>query len=149
MRLTSAIDEVDIVNVEERHLAIMKKIVLIDDDATTNYLNKIVVERSKLVDKLFVFDSAREALSFFEANEQDVQGSLILLDINMPIMNGWEFLKSYGKSNNPGENKVVLLTSSIDPADKSKAESNPFVVDYKSKPLSNKLLEELVDAHFN
>ncbi len=127
----------------------MKKIVLIDDDATTNYLNKIVVERSNLVDKLFVFNSAGEALSFFASNEKDVEGSLILLDINMPIMNGWEFLESYSQSKNQGQSKVVLLTSSIDPADKSKAESSPYVVDYKSKPLSNKLLEELIDAHLN
>ena len=127
----------------------MKKIVLIDDDATTNYLNKLVVERSNLVDKLFVFNSAGEALSFFKENEQDIEGSLILLDINMPIMNGWEFLESYGQTHGNGANKIVLLTSSIDPSDKSKAESNPHVVDYKSKPLSNKLLHELVDSHLN
>ena len=127
----------------------MKKIILIDDDPTTNYLNKLVVERSNLVDKLFVFDSAVEALEFFQANEQDIDGSLILLDINMPIMNGWEFLDNYGESSNKHKNKIVLLTSSIDPNDKTKAEANPHVVDYKSKPLSNKLLNEIVDSHLN
>lgn len=127
----------------------MKKIVLIDDDATTNYLNKLIVERSNLVDKLFVFNSASEALSFIRENEKDIVGSLILLDINMPIMNGWAFLETYGETYMNGKSKVVLLTSSIDPNDKSKAETYPQVVDYKSKPLSNKLLKELIDKHLN
>ncbi|MEM6644583.1 MAG: response regulator [Bacteroidota bacterium] len=126
----------------------MKKIILIDDDATTNYLNKIIIEKSGLVDQILVFDSATEALGFFEQSAGEVNGSLVLLDINMPIMNGWEFLDRYSHLNEKGEEKIVLLTSSISPSDKKAAEENPYVADFKSKPLSSVVIKELVQEYF-
>ncbi len=127
----------------------MRKVVLIDDDETTNYLNKLIIEKSELVDKVLSFSSASEALSFFRSNSTEIDGSLILLDINMPIMNGWEFLESYGNFEKVGGEKIVLLTSSISPSDKKKAEGNPHVSDYRSKPLSFELLQELINTHLN
>ena len=73
----------------------MKRIVLIDDDATTNYLNKLIIERSALVDEVLTFDSAEEALKYFNQNNSEEDQSLVLLDINMQIMNGWQFLDHY------------------------------------------------------
>lgn len=125
----------------------MRKVVLIDDDATTNYLNKLVIERSEMVDDVVVFHSANEALAHYKAHFDDFDGALILLDINMPIMNGWEFLESYGLIEKKGNEKIVLLTSSISPLDKKRAAENPHVVDYRSKPLSTDLLKELISSH--
>ena len=125
----------------------MRKVVLIDDDETTNYLNKLVIEKSGLVDDVVVFHSANDALKYHQDHFDEIDGSLILLDINMPIMNGWEFLDSYGALEKKGSEKIVLLTSSISPSDKKRAAENPFVVDYRSKPLSTELLQELVDVH--
>ena len=115
----------------------------------SNYLNKLIIEKSELVDKVLSFSSASEALSFFRSNSTEIDGSLILLDINMPIMNGWEFLESYGNFEKVGGEKIVLLTSSISPSDKKKAEGNPHVSDYRSKPLSFELLQELINTHLN
>ena len=127
----------------------MKRIVLIDDDSTTNYLNKMIIERSELVDEVLTFDSAEEALNFFNENNDPDDESLVLLDINMPVMNGWQFLDHYGAMDVPRSNKIVMLTSSINPADKLLADEKSNVVDYKSKPLSVEMLKDLVSDYLN
>lgn len=127
----------------------MKRIVLIDDDSTTNYLNKLIIERSELVDEVLTFDSAEEALNFFHQNNDPDDEALVLLDINMPIMNGWQFLDHYRAMDIPRSNKIVMLTSSINPADKLLADEKNDVVDYKSKPLSVDMLKDLVSNYFN
>ncbi len=127
----------------------MKRIVLIDDDATTNYLNKLIIERSDLVDEVLSFDSAQEALSFFNQDNSSEDEALVLLDINMPIMSGWQFLDQYQTMQNKGSNKIVILTSSINPADKQMAEEKVGILDYKSKPLSIEMVNELVSSYLN
>ena len=125
----------------------MKRIVLIDDDSTTNFLNKTIIERSNLVDEVITFEEGIDALDYFK-NASSSEGVLILLDINMPVMNGWEFLDEYqqiGKS----PNKIVMLTSSINPQDKQQAEDNANVVTFKSKPLSMPIIQELVATYLN
>ncbi|WP_462249779.1 response regulator [Ekhidna sp.] len=126
----------------------MKRIVLIDDDATTNYLNKMIIERSALVDEVLTFDSAEEALTFFNQSNSP-EDALVLLDINMPIMNGWQFLDQYGSMERTKSNKIVLLTSSINPSDKQLADEKLNVVDYMSKPLSVDMLQNLVSTYLN
>ncbi len=127
----------------------MKKIVLIDDDATTNYLNKLIIEKSELVDEVLTFNSAQEALNFFDAAEDPEDEMLVLLDINMPIMNGWQFLDKYESIKKSTSNKIVILTSSINPVDKRLAEGKKDILDYKSKPLSVDMLNDLVNSYLN
>ena len=127
----------------------MKKIVLIDDDATTNYLNKLIIEKSKLVDEVLTFDSAQDALNYFNSEEDEEDEMLVLLDINMPVMNGWQFLDHYETLNKSAENKIVILTSSINPSDKQLAENKKGILDYKSKPLSIDMLSDLVTSYLN
>lgn len=125
----------------------MKRIVLIDDDSTTNYLNKLIIERAALVDEVLTFESGKEALDYFRKNQSNEDISLVLLDINMPVMNGWQFLDQYQASNGSESNKIVLLSSSINPADKQMAEKKKSVLDFKSKPLSVEMLNDLVTSH--
>lgn len=126
----------------------IKRIVLVDDDNSTNYLNKFVIERSSLVNEVITFVSPLEALDYFNNRPDEEKGSLVLLDINMPIMNGWEFLKQYAIQNKKIEvDKVVMLTSSIDPGDQLLAKENEFVSDMKSKPLTLRMVKELVNTY--
>ncbi|WP_424964381.1 response regulator [Ekhidna sp.] len=122
-----------------------KRIVLIDDDNTTNYLNKFTIERSNVVNEVITFASPLEALDYLNSRSEDEKGSLILLDINMPVMSGWELLKHYGTQNgNKAVDKVVMLTSSIDPRDQELANENSLVTDIRPKPLSLRTINDLV-----
>lgn len=123
-----------------------RSIVLIDDDQTTNALNTLIIERAELVDEIITFEQADKALEFFK--EERESEYLILLDINMPIMNGWEFLQEFSKTKQNGVH-IVLLTSSIDPTDISKAKKFELVLDFKSKPLSIEMLTNLVGQYLN
>ncbi|MEP0987185.1 response regulator [Ekhidna sp.] len=125
-----------------------KRIVLIDDDKTTNHLNKFTIERSNVANEVIIFDSPLGALDYFKNRSDEEKGSLILLDINMPIMDGWEFLKHYISLNGyTTADKVVMLTSSIDPRDQELAKESEFVSDIKFKPLSLKTINDLVKTY--
>ncbi|MEQ8906716.1 response regulator [Ekhidna sp.] len=125
-----------------------KRIVLIDDDNQTNYLNKFIIEGSKLVNEILTYSSPLEALSYLKNRTDEEKGSLLLLDINMPIMDGWEFLRHYATQNgNVMVDKVVMLTSSIEQTDHALAKQNEFVSDIKVKPLSLRMINELVKTH--
>ncbi len=127
----------------------MKKIVLIDDDATTNFLNKLIIEKSNLVDEVLTFDSGQDALNFFNSEKNEEDEMLVLLDINMPVMNGWQFLDHYETLNKSSSKKIVILTSSINPTDRQLAEGKKEILEYKSKPLSMDMLSDLVDEYLN
>jgi CheY-like chemotaxis protein len=67
----------------------------------------------------------------------------VLLDINMPENNGWEFLDEVSKSQFLSPIEVIMLTSSVDKSDSVKAKSYPIVVDFLTKPLTSETLDVL------
>ncbi|EPR67729.1 response regulator [Cyclobacterium qasimii] len=125
-------------------------ILLIDDDEPTNFLHKIIIDDSGLANKVVAVQSGYEALEYLENKEDGEypQPDLIFLDINMPAMNGWEFLEEYNKLDEgiKGKVVVVMLTTSINPDDKKKALSKGFINGFLSKPLSKEMLEKLIDS---
>ena len=118
-------------------------IVLIDDDYATNVYHEIIIQETGLIDNYKFFDCPIQALEILE-NTSTIP-SLIFLDINMPKMDGWEFLEAYSKMNAAFKTtKIVMLSTSLSSFDKKKAEENPLVTDYMQKPLTDeKLLKYL------
>lgn len=113
----------------------LKRILLIDDSEPDLLFTRIVLERARVAQEILTFESAREALGWLR--EPGSNGAdLILLDINMPGMNGFEFLGAYEQGHlEPRAPAVVMLTSSADPADRRRAESFASVCGYVTKPL--------------
>tara|TARA_R110002124_G_scaffold287323_4_gene472821 strand:+ start:4326 stop:4733 length:408 start_codon:yes stop_codon:yes gene_type:complete len=124
-------------------------ILLIDDDEPTNFLHKIIIEDSNLAEKVVAVQSGYEALEYLEKKEDGKypQPGIIFLDINMPAMNGWEFLERYKQLDESLKGKilVVMLTTSINPDDKKKAMGKGFVKGFLSKPLTTEMLEKIID----
>lgn len=130
----------------------VNSVLLIDDDEPTNFLHKMVIERAHFAKNVITMTSAIEALEFLTLaqNGEYPQPEIIFLDINMPRMNGWEFLEEYEKL--PADQKakvvVVMLTTSINPDDAKKAKELGIISGFKNKPLSKEVLREIYQQNF-
>jgi len=124
-------------------------ILLIDDDSEDNFFHQMVIEEMNIVDHIEVALNGVEALNFLK-KENQTHPDIIFLDINMPKMNGWEFLEAYAKLNPDQKAKllVVMLTTSINPLDKERAEQFPDIIGFNSKPLTKEMLNEILEKHF-
>ncbi len=133
----------------------MKKInhvLLIDDDVIINMINNRVIEISEQVTKITAVSSAEEALTLLNnliRIDQTEFPAFIFLDINMPEMDGWEFLQVFAEFSKEIllMSKVIVLTSSIDASDLKKAKNNALIFDFISKPLSLEIFNHVVDPN--
>ena len=127
----------------------MKKldfILLIDDNADDNFYHERVIRKNNGAEKILAITDAAEALRFLQARtEQEPGPQLIFLDINMPGMNGIEFLYEYRKL--PKRAVIVMLTTSENPDDKQKASDTGVISDFKTKPLSKEILEDIISRY--
>jgi CheY-like chemotaxis protein len=116
----------------------IKKVLLIDDDEDSNFLNSWII-RNEITTDILIEQSAAKAIAYLSMNagEKLALPDLILLDIRMPIMDGFAFLEEYNKLPLSVHEKcrVVILTSSFDNADYDRALSNPHVAGFFNKPL--------------
>ena len=122
---------------------------LLDDNEATNFINKKFVKASGCTEKIYDFQSGKNALKYLTTN-QNFLPELIFVDINMPIMSSWEFLEKLQQiiANGKPEPKVVLLSTSLSPADQNMASKFSCINEIKLKPLSVDAIEELVGKFF-
>ena len=120
-----------------------------DDDQVVILLHKLQVKKQELFDQTQVFFEAKKALDTITPLDSEEQRILIFLDINMPEMNGWEFLTLLKERINYADIKVVIVTSSLSKSDKEKGKEFDMVIDFWEKPMVPaklvKLKEELGD----
>jgi len=131
----------------------LDKILCVDDDPITLMLCKKVIERVGFAKEIITAQNGEEAIHYFEnlyekykLDNNTSYPKLILLDLNMPIMNGWEFLNAYtqkGFQDIFKEAKFIVLSSTIDPQDVDDAKIHSIVVDFLSKPITKEKLEDL------
>lgn len=112
------------------------KVLIVDDDATILFLHKHLIVKSGISQDPLTFVNGKEALDFLLADESE-DAYFVFLDINMPVMNGWEFLEELKGKEISSRVYVAIVTSSIDKADREKANSYELVTTYLSKPFTN------------
>ena len=110
-------------------------IFLVDDDPINNLINRRILGKTGISDRIQEFLGGEDALEKITEVEPD-QTLLILLDINMPVLNGWEFLKKYLELFPHRNDKIVILSSSIDFQDRQQANDYPIVSGFLEKPLT-------------
>lgn len=112
------------------------RVAIIDDSESDLLFTSIMVQRSLDTDEVLTFESARDALAYLQRPEGHQIG-VILLDINMPGMGGFEFLEVYETlpAHQRADAVVVMLTSSPDPQDRARAFSFGSVKGYLVKPI--------------
>ncbi len=126
---------------------------LIDDDEIHSNLCYELILKSGITQTVSIFNDAEEALQFIRDNtaRPDALPDLIFLDINMPFMDGWEFLDAYEavKPEIKKEIVLILLTSSVYKNDIEKAKQYKSVVEYIKTPISINKLLETKEEYFN
>lgn len=130
----------------------LDQILCVDDDPITLMLCKKVIVKACFSNEIITSQNGEEALDYFNKlkhtyaeSEIKKHPQVIFLDLNMPVMGGWEFLDIF---NTPEYSefstiKVVVLSSTIDPDDLEKAKSYSMVIDFLSKPITTSMLEYL------
>jgi CheY-like chemotaxis protein len=129
----------------------LDKILCIEDDSITLMLYKMVIKKTSFSNSTDTARSGQEALDYFkkfkefnsDGEPKNNQPQLIFLDLNMPIMDGWEFLDNFSTLEYSDFNhiKVIILSSTINPSDIEKSKKYSMVIDFLSKPISKEMLE--------
>ncbi len=131
----------------------MKKIAIacvIDDDEIYTFTVKRVIDNSKLAEKTLFFANGKLALDFFKEYLYQTSNlpDLILLDINMPVLDGWQFMDEFVKLS-PQINKrivVYIVSSSVDKADINKAKSYQQISDFIVKPVTAAMFRKVAES---
>jgi CheY-like chemotaxis protein len=131
----------------------MKKInsaCIIDDDDIFIYGTRRIMQEVRFCEDIVVFKNGKEAIDGMQNYLAEGKNlpDIIFLDINMPVMNGWDFLEEFTKIPNLNKGTVLLyvVSSSIDPSDLQKAKEFELVNNYILKPILPKQLNEILET---
>ncbi len=125
----------------------IKRFIVIDDDPVNNFLSKFVLKKSLGEVELMVFLNPELALEYIETefqNQPPIEKITIFLDLNMPVLSGWEFLDKFETFSETIKNQfdIYILSSSIDPADIERAKANPLVIAFTEKPINKEFIHQ-------
>ena len=131
----------------------LQTVLLVDDNEADNFLHRLIIEEAGIAQRIVVKYDGQQALDYLNTPPEEggyPAPQLIFLDINMPRMNGWEFLQAYDllPEERKGEVIVVMLTTSLHSDDSRRAVESPWVRDFLNKPLTEESLMKIMEKHF-
>jgi CheY-like chemotaxis protein len=118
-------------------------IILVDDDPINNLINKRLISKLDIAPKIEEYLEAEKAIEKIRTLDVD-QKIFIFLDINMPVMNGWDFLNQYLIEFKNRKDKIVVLSSSIDFQDRQRAKEFDCVEGFIEKPLTPEKIKSIL-----
>lgn len=126
----------------------MSKIFVIDDDPIHQRIAQIMIGKHELFDEFVGYTGAEVALEYLKQNLDNSAGlpDVILLDLNMPVVDGWDFLEAFEKfqSDLKKQIRVFIVTSSVDEKDRLRSQTFSFVKGFISKPLSPDIIRSTI-----
>ncbi len=126
------------------------KVLLVDDDTIYQYIASKTLQATGLTEKIITCSNGQEAYNFLESNinKPDELPDIILLDVNMPVMNGWDFLHAFKNLQAPAlkDLPIFLVTSSVNDADINYSQQFSNVHDYIVKPLIKEKLSTILSS---
>lgn len=124
--------------------------IIIDDDPINNKLCQLNIKKTVPEAYIRTFTNPEEGLKYLQElfNVDEKNDTILYLDINMPEMNGWEFMEKFEKFNPEIRElvKVYILSSSVNPRDREKAMSNDNIEDYVVKPLTSDAIRKSIKS---
>ena len=123
---------------------------LVDDNPDDNFFHEREIKKTRLAPVVVTKESGTEALKYLKSKEEP-HSDLIFLDINMPGMNGWEFLKEYNQLDKVLQSRaiIIILTTSENARDVARANTYSFVTDYITKPLTREIMGDIIKKYFS
>lgn len=125
---------------------------LVDDDNNDNFFHEREIRKTNESTIIITKNNGLEALEYLKSqkNNNDIHPDLIFLDINMPKMNGWDFLKEYNSLDQKLQSRaiIIMLSTSKNPEDISRGKTWSFVSDYIKKPLTKEIMEDIIKKYF-
>ncbi|MCF0070609.1 response regulator [Dyadobacter sp. CY261] len=122
------------------------KILLVDDDKVMLFLHQTFLKRSGVSFDTVLCYNGKEALDYLDKNQTVASTFLVLLDINMPIMNGWEFLSAIRDKPYLPQVLIVMVSSATEETEKARAFSFEKVIDYQQKPLTVETCRRIIGS---
>ena len=126
----------------------IKKYILVDDDPINNIISGIELKRTlaEMDIRINTFEVPEDGLAFLQNDfSKNPEPTILLLDINMPSISGWQFMEEYEKFSKEIRDQITIyiLSSSVDPRDIDRAEANKYIKGFILKPLDNKKILSL------
>lgn len=129
----------------------LKNILIVDDDEISNFVTSNVLEELNLAENIYVYESPKDALRIIEGGNSHELPELIFLDVNMPEMDGFQFIEEYKEHVKTGSNSkiVMYITTQLNAEEEKRAEKySPYISEFVSKPITPDVVKDILEKHF-